>query len=150
MSSSLPQHLHWHRWFAWHPVIFYGRTGKLRVAWLKYVRAEMGIGHLQRFGTTMGLSHGSNRRRGRCRGRLRGLIHHDGLDILKEAPTPKAPFQTLAGGVGSSEGTPGPLVAAPSPSDHSVGLTIQGGGKRRWAINKCLEFSNFSRSSVFL
>jgi hypothetical protein len=37
-------------------------------------RAKMGIGHLQRFGTTMDLSQGWNSRRGRCRGRLRGLM----------------------------------------------------------------------------
>jgi hypothetical protein len=46
-------------------------------------RAEMGIGYLQRFGTTMGLSQGSNRRRGRCRGRLRALMDwmEDDLDM---------------------------------------------------------------------
>jgi hypothetical protein len=37
-------------------------------------RAKMGIGHLQRFGTTMDLSQDWNSRRGRCRGRLRGLM----------------------------------------------------------------------------
>jgi len=29
--------MHWRRWFAWRPVIIYGRAGKSRVVWLQYV-----------------------------------------------------------------------------------------------------------------
>jgi hypothetical protein len=50
-------------------------------------RAKMGVGHLQRFGITMDLSQGSNRRRGRCRGRLRDLMQNR----VPSAPPDKNP-----------------------------------------------------------
>jgi hypothetical protein len=37
LPSNTPSYMHWHRWFAWRPVIIYGRAGRSRVVWLQYV-----------------------------------------------------------------------------------------------------------------
>ncbi|MFY9769167.1 MAG: hypothetical protein WBG18_18845, partial [Xanthobacteraceae bacterium] len=34
---SRTSYMHWQRWFAWRPVIIYGRAGRSRVVWLQYV-----------------------------------------------------------------------------------------------------------------
>src|SRR6516165_10194939 len=43
-SSRPPSAMHWHRWFAWRPVIVYNRAGKLRVVWLQYVERRWSLG----------------------------------------------------------------------------------------------------------
>ena len=53
--------MHWHYWFAWRPVFIPTRSEKWRVVWLRYVERRWTLA----FGTTMGLSQGSD-----WRGRL--------------------------------------------------------------------------------
>jgi hypothetical protein len=44
------QATHWHRWFAWRPVIVYNRAAKTRVVWLEYVEWKWTAGMISGLG----------------------------------------------------------------------------------------------------